>query len=62
MVDEPHILCLQGSPRKRGNTAALVNAFAEGAADGGVTAEVLHAADLSIKPCTGCLRCNVLGR
>ena len=30
------ILVLNGSPRPRGNTAALVDAFAEGAREGGL--------------------------
>ncbi len=56
------VLCFQGSPRKNGNTAALTACFAKGVEEAGVRAEIINASDLDIKPCTGCLRCNVVGR
>jgi multimeric flavodoxin WrbA len=58
----PFILIFMGSPRKKGNTAAMVEQFTKGAEEAGMTVEVLSVADLHILPCTGCLRCNVLDR
>lgn len=62
MAADPYILCLLGSPRTRGNTAALVEQFRLGAEEAGVACDVLAAAERTIRPCTGCLRCNVTGR
>lgn len=43
------ILMLNGSPRPDGNTAAMVEAFAEGAKEGGVTiVNVCRRSDLCI--------------
>ncbi len=58
----PSVLCIQGSPRKRGNTAALVEQFARGVEEAGLNAEILNLSECEIKPCAGCLRCNVLER
>ncbi|MCQ2553708.1 MAG: flavodoxin family protein [Clostridia bacterium] len=51
------ILLLNGSPRK-GNTVALLNAFAEGAKEGNEI-EVLDCDKLNISPCKGCDACNL---
>ncbi len=51
-----NITVLIGSPRRRGNTALLANAFSEGASEGN-TVELLHVADYSINPCLGCNIC-----
>jgi multimeric flavodoxin WrbA len=58
----PRILCLCGSPRPKGNTQRLVEAFATGAREGGAQVEVIRTFDLHIKPCRGCLRCNLIKR
>ena len=56
------ILALNGSPRVAGNTSHLLEAFISGAQTNGVNTQTYRAHDLHIKPCTGCLRCNVLKR
>ncbi len=52
------VLVLQSSPRKNGNTAALVERFLAGLT-AGRTHEVheFWLNDLSIRPCQGCFRC-----
>jgi multimeric flavodoxin WrbA len=56
------ILCLCGSPRPTGNTQTLVDRFAEGASEAGAEVEIVRSFDLDIRPCRGCLRCNIIGR
>ncbi len=56
------ILALSASPRKGGNSDLLLDAAIEAAAGRGAEIEKIHVYDLSIKPCIGCLRCNVIGR
>lgn len=56
------ILALSSSPRKGGNSDLLLDAAIESAASHGADVEKLCVSDLSIKPCIGCLRCNVIGR
>ena len=45
------------SPRKRGNTAWVVNKILEGAKENGAEIQAWHFSDLNIKPCQGCLAC-----
>ncbi|MDD5676810.1 MAG: flavodoxin family protein [Kiritimatiellae bacterium] len=54
------ILILSGSPRKNGNTAMLVDWFAEGARSKGARVEIVHAAFLKYKSsgCTSCRACQ----
>ncbi|HOX54832.1 MAG: flavodoxin family protein [Candidatus Omnitrophica bacterium] len=54
------ILVIQGSPKKDGNTAILVNWFAEGAKDKGAEVEIINVADLKIKSigCNSCRACQ----
>lgn len=56
------ILAFNGSPRPSGNSVHLLDRFASGTARNGVTTEIIHADKLQLKPCAGCLRCNVLKR
>jgi multimeric flavodoxin WrbA len=56
------ILAISSSPRKGGNSDLLLDAAIKAAANGGADVEKLHICELSIKPCTGCLRCNLTGR
>ena len=53
-----NVLVLQASPRKNGNTAALVERFLAGLTEGG-TQDVREfwLNDLDIQPCQGCFRC-----
>ncbi len=50
------IVVLNGSPRANGNTAALVEAFIDGATDAGHTVTRFDLQKMDIHPCLGC--CN----
>ena len=50
-----NILILNGSPRPEGNTAAMVHAYAEGAAQAG---HRVHIVDVCRKKISGCLACE----
>lgn len=52
------VLGFVGSPRARGNTAALVNRALDGARDAGAEVELVHLPDLSISGCRGCKYCK----
>ncbi len=54
------IAILNGSP-KVGNTAAMVNAFAEGAKEAGHEVEILHVGKMKIAGCLGCEYCHGKG-
>ena len=52
------IIAIYGSPRRRGNTAALLKKAVEGARDSGADVEEIILRDLKISPCLeiyGCL-------
>ena len=55
-----NILILSGSPKKNGNTAALIEWFAEGAVAKGAEIELIHTAFLKYKfpGCTSCRSCQ----
>ncbi len=50
------IVILNGSPRKNGNTAALIDAFARGAEASGHAVARFDLQGMNIHPCVGCLR------
>lgn len=54
------ILIISGSPKKDGNTQALINEFVKGARSKGAHTEVVHAAFLKYKAngCTSCRACQ----
>ena len=54
------IMILQGSPRKNGNTAALVEWFSAGAREAGAEVEVVEVArlDYASYGCTSCFGCQ----
>lgn len=54
------IAVFNGSP-KVGNTAAMVNAFAEGAKEAGHEVEILHVGKMKIGGCLGCEYCHGAG-
>ena len=58
--DAKNILILSGSPKKNGNTAALVEWFTEGAVSKGAQVELIHTAFLQYKfqGCTSCRLCQ----
>ncbi|MBQ9290627.1 MAG: flavodoxin family protein [Clostridia bacterium] len=55
------IAVLNGSPRV-GNTAAMVNAFAEGAREAGHEVEILHVGKMKINGCLACEYCHGKGK
>lgn len=51
-------LAILGSPRKEGNTAALLSSFLEGAASKGCSGNTLFLQAKQIAPCTSCNGCK----
>ena len=56
-----NILVLNGSPRTNGNTAAMVNAFVEGASENGNTITVVDVCKKKIAGCLACEYCHTKG-
>ncbi|PLW99426.1 MAG: hypothetical protein C0594_17100 [Marinilabiliales bacterium] len=56
------VLIFNGSPRRSGNTSAMVNSFTEGAKNNTSRIESHYVDELNLNYCTGCLRCNMIGR
>ena len=56
-----NILVLNGSPRANGNTAAMINAFAEGAQQSGHQVEVVNVCRKKIAGCLACEYCHTKG-
>lgn len=53
------VIAINGSPRKTGNTATLLQKALEGASSNwGVQTEIIHLYDLSYKGCTSCFSCK----
>lgn len=52
------VLGIVGSPRKKGNTNAMVDAILEGAAMKGAGVEKVHLSKKKIKPCKACDACR----
>lgn len=52
------VLAIIGSPRKNGNTSAIVHAVCKGAALAGHTTEVFYLTDLNIHGCIACGTCK----
>lgn len=50
------IIILNGSPRPKGNTAALVASFTEGAISAGNSVTRFDLSPMNIKPCIGCMK------
>lgn len=59
-----HIVAFEGSPRRTGNSSLMLQAFLEGVKESGeeCAVDTIRAAEAAIKPCRGCLRCNLLKR
>ncbi|WP_048154246.1 flavodoxin family protein [Methanosarcina sp. A14] len=55
------ILGLVGSPNINGNTAKLVNAILDGAAEKGAEKVIYNLSSLNIKGCDACFRCQESG-
>ena len=52
------VCVLMGSPRKKGNTAALTAPFLEECAAVGVETEVIWLYEKRVNPCLGCMTCQ----
>lgn len=53
------VLAVNGSPRKRWNTATLLKEALKGAASVGAETELVHLYDLDFKGCTSCFSCKL---
>jgi multimeric flavodoxin WrbA len=55
---EPRVVLVSGSPRRNGNSDALLKAAREGIKSQGVPAETVFLRDYVYQPCTGCEECR----
>lgn len=55
------VLFINGSPRKKGNTATLLQKAVDGAISQGAETELIHLYDLNYKGCTSCFACKTKG-
>lgn len=55
------IIAINGSPRKKWNTATLLEHALEGAKSQGADTELVHLYDLDYKGCTSCFACKLKG-
>ncbi|HYA88079.1 MAG TPA: flavodoxin family protein [Nitrospirota bacterium] len=56
-----NIIALNGSPKKNGNTAMLLEKALAGAASQGANTELVHLYDLEYKGCHSCFACKTRG-
>jgi multimeric flavodoxin WrbA len=56
-----NVIAINGSPRKKWNTASLLEHVLEGAASVGADTELVHLYDLDYKGCTSCFSCKLKG-
>lgn len=55
------VIAINGSSRKKWNTATLLEKALEGAASQGAETELVHLYDLDFKGCTSCFACKLKG-
>jgi multimeric flavodoxin WrbA len=55
------VIAFNGSPRKKWNTATLLQKALEGAASKGAKTELIHLYDLDYKGCISCFACKTIG-
>ena len=53
------VIAVNGSPRKKWNTATLLEKALEGAASEGAETELIHLYDFNFKGCTSCFACKL---
>jgi len=53
------VIAINGSPRKKWNTATMLEKALEGAASEGAETEIIHLYDLNFKGCTSCFACKL---
>ncbi len=56
-----NILAINGSPRKKWNTATLLENALDGAKSAGADGELVHLYDLQFRGCTCCFECKKIG-
>ena len=56
-----NVIAINGSPRKKWNTAMMLESALEGAASRGADTELVHLYDLGFKGCTSCFACKLKG-
>lgn len=56
-----NVLAINGSPRKKWNTATLLEHALEGAAQAGADTRLAHLYDLDYTGCTSCFECKKIG-
>lgn len=57
-MDMKKVIAINGSPRKSGNTATLLQKALEGACSNEAQIEIIHLYDLSYKGCVSCFSCK----
>ncbi|HDQ07687.1 MAG TPA: flavodoxin family protein [Methanoculleus sp.] len=55
------VMAFNGSPRKKWNTATMLEHALDGAASNGADTELVHLADLHYSGCTSCFACKRIG-
>ena len=55
------VIAINGSPRKKWNTATLLEKALEGASSEGAEVELIHLYDFNFKGCTSCFSCKLKG-
>ncbi len=53
-----HVLAINGSPQRSGNTGAPAGTRLKPLANAGIETEILHLADHPVSPCRGCRACG----
>ncbi|MGB7787695.1 flavodoxin family protein, partial [Methanoregula sp.] len=56
-----NVIAINGSPRKKWNTATLLRHALDGAASEGAETELINLYDLDFKGCTSCFACKLKG-
>lgn len=52
------VLVVNGSPRRKGNTSALLEAVIDGAREAGAETEHVRLDEIDLRGCVGCLKCR----
>ena len=55
------VIAINGSPRKKWNTAQMLESALKGAKDAGAETQLVHLIDLNFKGCISCFACKRLG-
>ena len=56
-----NVIAVNGSPRKKWNTATLLESVLQGARSKGAPCEMVHLYDLDYKGCISCFECKKIG-